>query len=382
MTTTGVIPSSTSEASASSAPAGPGRITALDVARGAFLILSVTSVAFISPRPWSLIHAPWIGVRYIDLIFPLFVSLSGIGLAFAYKNHTPLRVTMRRISVLLLAGLLYNAVVQGTWDWATLEFTGPLQVYAALVAVISLLHLVLRSWQGWALMTLGSAALLAVAFSWYSARCPGLMVSPTCNPSQLIDTRLFGQHMYGAGRAGHDPSGVIATAGAFVTAAVGTTAGHLALASRRGQWHLGSRRLLAWATTAFCVGFALTWLVPAFKRLWTPSFALMAAALGVVIFTVAFQALDVPAKAPWTRTRLQLAHPLVALGRNSLLVYFGSHLLVIVMARQGPPDSLAHRLQAALSLGSGSRWGFILFMLALWWITALILHRRRIYIRA
>ncbi|HHU10419.1 MAG TPA: heparan-alpha-glucosaminide N-acetyltransferase [Intrasporangiaceae bacterium] len=359
---------------------GPGRITALDVARGAFLILSVTSVSFITPRPAPLIHAPWIGIRYVDLIFPLFVSLSGIGLAFAYRNHTPLLITMRRISVLIVTGLIYNAVVQGSWSWDGLEVTGPLQMYAALVAMISILHLVFRSWRAWAVLTLATAVLLAVAFAWYAARCPGLSISPTCNPSRVLDTRLFGTHMYGGGRPGHDPSGVIAIAGAFLTAAVGTTAGHLALESRRAQWHLGPRRLLAWAAVVFVTGFALTSLVPAFKRLWTPSFALMSAALGIVIFSVAFQAFDVPARPTWQRVRERLAQPLVALGRNSLLVYFGSHLLVVVMARGGPPHSTAHRLQESLSLGTGSRWGFVILMLAFWWGLALILHRRRIYI--
>ena len=129
----------------------------------------------------------------------------------------------------------------------------------------------------------------------------------------------------------------------------------------------------------FVTGFALTSLVPAFKRLWTPSFAPMSAALGIVIFSVAFRP-STFARPTWQRVRERLAQPLVALGRNSLLVYFGSHLLVVVMARGGPPHSTAHRLQESLSLGTGSRWGFVILMLAFWWGLALILHRRRIYI--
>ena len=53
--------------------------------------------------------------------------------------------TLRRSLVLLLAGLAYNAVTAGSVDFASLRFTGPLQVYAVLVLVIGALHLVVRT---------------------------------------------------------------------------------------------------------------------------------------------------------------------------------------------------------------------------------------------
>jgi len=65
----------------------PGRITSLDWIRGLFLCASIASIAWLAPRPDYMKHAEWLGVHCEDMIFPLFVTLSGCGLAFAYRNR-------------------------------------------------------------------------------------------------------------------------------------------------------------------------------------------------------------------------------------------------------------------------------------------------------
>ena len=100
----------------------PGRIASLDTVRGLFLCISVASASLLAPKPAFAVHATWFGVEAVDLIFPLFVTLSGCGLAFAYRNRVGWVATLRRSLVLLLAGLAYNAVTAGSVDFATLRF--------------------------------------------------------------------------------------------------------------------------------------------------------------------------------------------------------------------------------------------------------------------
>ncbi len=62
------------------------RILSLDWARGWMLIASVSVNAWVLMPGWF-DHAPWFGVHPVDLIFPIFVTLSGVGLAFANGNQ-------------------------------------------------------------------------------------------------------------------------------------------------------------------------------------------------------------------------------------------------------------------------------------------------------
>ena len=222
---------------AGGAPTAPvGRIVSLDWVRGLFLCVSVTSVGLLAPRPALFEHAEWFGISGVDLVFPLFVTLSGCGLAFAYSNAVGWRATLRRSVVLLLCGLIYNAVVAESRDPETLRLTGPLQVYAVLVLVIGVVHLRVRTPRAWMLVTLGVASVQASLLAAWQADCPGGELLPTCNPSRLVDVAVLGRaHVYAGGVLGHDPEGIIAAVGALVTACAGTTAGHLALASKEQQ---------------------------------------------------------------------------------------------------------------------------------------------------
>lgn len=358
------------------------RITSLDAARGGFLVVSVTSASVLPPVPDWLKHPSWSGVTFYDLIFPLFVTLSGVGLAFAYRRSSVWRTTARRVVVLVLVGFVYTLLLSDRFDLSTVRATGVLQLYAVIVLVSAVLHSVTRTARGWAVITLVTAGLGTLVYVWFQARCPGQTLAPTCNPSGVVDLRIFGVHAYGRGERGHDPEGLVAICGAFVTAAAGTTAGHLALDARDGRRRVGLVRIAAWTMLCAVLGAGLSLLVEPFKRLWTPSFALLAGALGLAIFLVAFAVFDVVLEHTGGKGAGDRAGwPLVALGRNSLLVYFGSHLLSAMLMRHGGEVSWAERMGETLSFGGDPQVAFALASLTLWWGLAAVLHRRRVYIR-
>jgi len=357
-----------------------GRIASLDWIRGWFLCGSVATVSLLAPRPAALQHAQWIGVTVEDLIFPLFVTLSGCGLAFAYRNSVGWSATLRRSVVLLACGLAYNVVAAGSLDLSALRWTGALQVYAVLVLVIGLLHLVARGPAAWAAVTgvvaLGQATLL---FVWQSG-CAGGQLSPECNPSGVIDLALLGEaHMYAAGALGHDPEGVMGVLGALVTASAGATAGHLALRARGGR--RGPALLLAWAAAVAVAAVAAQQMLPMMKRLWTTPFALGVAALGIVALAVGMAILDLPAGRRWQAVRSRLAWLHVGMGRNSLLVYFGSHLLLLVLLTRGGDPSWAYDVAEAVDLIDNPQASLVIVMVLGWVAIAAVLHRWRIYLR-
>ena len=369
------------EAKAEDAPAPPaGRIVSLDSARGLFLCVNIVAVSVLGETPEFLEHSKWYGVTFLDIIFPLFVTLSGCGLAFAYRKRVGWRRTFRRSLVLLVCGLLYTIIVTESLDLATLRFTGPLQVYAVLVLIIGVLHLKARTPRAWLVVTVIVAALQAFFLAAWQAGCPGGELLPTCNPSRLIDFALMSpDHVYASGVRGHDPEGLVAAMGALVTACVGVTAGHLALAGR-GTWR-SPLRLATWAAAVFVLAVVSSLFLPEMKRLWTTPFALGVAALGVLLFALGVVVMDMPTSPSRDRLRRKLAWPLVALGRNSLLVYFGSHIVLLLLLQHGGETSWAEQLARTIDIFGSPRLSFIVFMLGSWVLVTAVLHRRKIYLR-
>ncbi|MDO5700141.1 MAG: heparan-alpha-glucosaminide N-acetyltransferase [Bowdeniella nasicola] len=300
-------------------------------------------------------------------------------MAFAYRNRVSFWVTLRRFDVLTVVGIIYGAVAVGEYSWDHLRLTGTLQLYAALVALLAFAHVLARRWWMWMGLTLALASGYTYFLHSFAATCVGNELTTYCNPSGTYDTLLLGSHMYAGGTLGHDPEGIFGIIGALITAMVGTSAGHLLVHLRNRRPERVVPALLAWAGAVGVYGVVLELWVPWIKRLWTPPFGLISAALGVAVMAVVYQIVD--ARRPAHSEPPPCASPFIALGRNSLLVYFGSHLLVDVLARWGEP-SIAVRIAETVTLGLPFPLGFVFLNLAAWWGLSLVLHKFKVYIHA
>ncbi len=359
------------------------RLTSLDWARGVMVLSNLVVIAYLYPQSDQLKHAQWFGVTVFDLVFPTFVALSGCGLAFAYANRVNPLVTARRVVVLAGVGLIYNALVTQTWNPLELRLAGPLQVYAVLVLVVALLSLVLHGVRAWALTTVALAAGWTAATWAYNQECPMGQPTRSCNLSAAVDLRLFApEQLYRQGALGHDPEGLPAIVGALITLLVGVTAGRILLAGRSTSTGSTLARLVAWLVCVAVLGALAAQVVVPFKRVWSPSFALLTATIGLTMLIVGYALHDLPTPAWWQRRREALAQPLVAMGRNALLLYFGAHLVLHEVYVVGDPVLAVRVRDAILPWGGDGRMlfavGFVLSFVALAWV----LHRRRIYIHA
>ncbi|GAB3174903.1 DUF5009 domain-containing protein [Myceligenerans halotolerans] len=372
-------------------PGSRRRLVSLDALRGTMLVASVASNSLMHAPEWYE-HARWAGVHGIDLIFPMFVTITGIGLGFALHRRVAPGTLARRAAVLFAAGLLYNAVTQWAFDLGTWRIPGVLQLYAAVVVVMGLLHLLTRSWIGWAAITLVLATAHTVILAATAVSCPGGLLTPACNPSGAIDQALFSaSHIYRQGAAGHDPEGAIVVLGALVSASAGATAAHLLLAVRERVDTTG-RSVAAAVVPLLCVAGAsagMSWLaiqVPAWvtgtpmlvmKRLWTAPFALAIAAGTILLLLGWHLLLD---RVNTGRVLQGATYPLLALGRNSLLVYFGSHLLTSLLRRDfGGTPALLDRIWPVLGPQPQLAWSLLL--VAGWTALAVLLHRKKVYLR-
>jgi heparan-alpha-glucosaminide N-acetyltransferase len=359
-------------------PVASRRLTSLDVVRG--LAVAVMVIVENLPGPlesfrwWR--HAAWHGLTIADVVFPLFLVATGAGMAFWLRPPVSAR-TLRRLAVRSLALIAIGVVVFGWWGEGggldSLRIPGVLQRIGVAGLIAGVVVAGLRRW--WAIAAV--VALLLVGYGWTLTSptvdgCRGVDV-PACTVPGEIDAATFGSaHLYRDGDAGYDPEGLPSTAGAVASVLIGWLAGEL----------LRRRRLPELAGLgAVCFGAGLLWshAIEVNKRLWTPSFVLVTAAISIGLLLVAHAAVDRPglgARAAW---------PIVALGRNALLVYVGQHVVGVWLSRVHVGDVTAstwlleHVVQRGIA-PPGAYLVYALGMLAVWTAISCVLHARRWYV--
>lgn len=389
MSTSTQAPPATRRRRRADAHAGPargsGRSPALDVARGTVVLCSlVMSHVFTGSVP-LFSHADWYGLTLLDLVFPSFLTLFGVALAFAGKRWKGgWRRVLRRTAVLAVVGVAFNWVVAEGPPLAELRWTGVLQRLALVGLATTVLARVLRTPRRLAIAAAVVLALHGALLLLSGAGCVGGVPQPGCHPLGGIDAALLGaSRVYAQGAAGYDPEGLSSFLGALANGLLGYVAGLLLLTA--GRWDRAALRL--WGLVAACLvltPLAAQW-VPVGKRIWTPAFALVTAAIAVGLLAL-LQTLigryrtvgDLPAA---LRPPLWL---LEALGKNALLVYFGKYAVVHALNVVRTPDGLSAMQHLRALVEPRLAHGDLLVaagFAAAWTVLAAVLHARRLYVR-
>lgn len=296
------------------------RSRALDVLRG--LVIAWLVVIVFTPTTGWRGHAAWYGWDHSDVYFPAFLFIAGAGLAHQTREKPmPWGRLVKRFVTLVLLGLLVNAWLGAGPNLAELRFPGVLQRIAVVgIAGAAVAWACRRRWE----VTLAVAAALAIGWSlllWHSgSSCPdGLpQRDPECGTYLDVDVALFGErHVYHLAEWGHDPEGAMSTIGALASFLAGYSATRLLARRDRLVDQLGTCLALAAAWAVLAV--PLLALQPLSKRLWTGSFVAVNAAGCLVVLALLIALFD----SNHARVTSVVAWPLVALGRNALVLWTG-----------------------------------------------------------
>ncbi|KAJ1275762.1 hypothetical protein BS78_05G161300 [Paspalum vaginatum] len=147
---------STAPAQTTAAPPRPRgqRLASLDVFRGITVVLMIVvdDVGGLVP---AISHSPWDGVTLADFVFPFFLFISGVSLAFAYKRVANRELATKkaviRASKLFLLGLLlqggfFHSIHDLTYgvDVRKIRLMGVLQRIAVAYLAVALCEIWLR----------------------------------------------------------------------------------------------------------------------------------------------------------------------------------------------------------------------------------------------
>lgn len=262
-------------------------------------------------------HVAWQGFSQRDLVFPLFLFIAGLSLPFSLaaqraRGRTTRAIVcgiVRRGLVLTCLGLLCSGVLSKPLDevvWGTV--LGQIGFAWGVAALLSLAT-------GWRARA-GVVGFLLVAYTVVLRTCvapdhPDLSsFSMDGNIAGWIDRQVF------PNAAGHYyAQGILAHVSAVATALLGVLTGEF-VRSRRLDGDRTSLALAVAGVVLAAAGFAAdaVGLVPVVKKMWTPSFVLVAGGWSVFLFALLHWLVDV--RGIWTRTTA-----FRAVGMNAITIY-------------------------------------------------------------
>ena len=321
-------PSVASLGKPNAAPAKLGRILSVDALRGFDMlwILGLSEAvrqilqALFPNAGWvevfvgQLKHVPWSGFAFYDLIFPLFLFLSGLSMAIALprrleregRRSTQLHL-LERALVLFLLGVFYNGGIANGWE--KIRWMGVLQRIGIASVVAGFLSLRLSTQ---ALLWTAAGLLVAYSIPFYLVPVPGTGATGfelKSNLANYLDSVLL------PGRLNEktwDPEGLLSTLPAIASAVLGLLAGRWLLSGAVPARIVGG--LMGAGVAAILVGTALHPVLPVIKKIWTPSFVFVTSGCSAVLLGLFYWMIDVRGWRVWSQ-------PFLWIGANPIAFY-------------------------------------------------------------
>lgn len=319
------------------APPPPLRYDSVDALRGlavaAMLLVNDPGSAAHVYAP--LRHAGWEGYMPADFIFPLFLFVVGVSIAFARERLTDAAAIARALRIVGL-GLVLHALAYLILDQAVYRIPGVLQRVGLCYGFAALLALHTRRATQWIVI----AAILLGYWAWMGWGDP-----------YTLDNRP-------------DPEGLSSTPPAIATTLLGL---------RAGEW-LREERLrpiAACGIAALLLGELWSQVFPLNKTVWTSSYVLWSAGWSMLALAAADMLID------------QHRWPAVgrSLGRNAIAIYAAAWIAAVLLDAARWRGAIFAALARALPSPELASLVYGIAFTAIAWLAAFALARRGTYIR-
>jgi predicted acyltransferase len=378
------------------------RLISLDVFRGMtialMILVNMASLPDDGKKYLWLDHAPWHGWTIADLVFPFFLYIIGMAMAFSLGKYTSGSVNItravywqfvRRSLILFGLGLLLNNLL---WnfniispkifpDLANLRIMGVLQRIgiAFFVAAIAILNLSNR--RLWIL-----SGTILIAYWILLAFFPALdnndgAFSQAGNLGAYIDRSILTKaHLHRGSGNLSDPEGLFSTLPAIVNVIFGFLTGDWL--KRQPMTSRTSLNLVMFGLAAVVIGLIWGSFFPINKKLWSSSFVMLGTGWGLISFAACYELVDVRKYRKWFQ-------PFEIAGMNAIFLYVASIVLIkLLMVNQiGSGDgakSVYVWLSNALFGWAGAVNSGLLFAIAtvlLWLGVAYIMYRQKWFLK-
>ncbi len=319
-------------------------------------------------------HAEWHGFMFYDLIFPLFLFISGVTWPFSLRKRRSGGRTMgsihghmiQRMLLLVFFGMIYNGLLKFDFEHmryaSVLARIGIAWFFAALIVT----HTKPVWWHAFfAGILLSYWAMLALI------PVPGHGAGDYSMEGSLvghIDRLLLPGKLY---KTVHDPEGILSTFPAIATALMGSITGNFLMKSDMKIPRIRKFYFMFLAgALVLLAGWAWGHVFPVNKNLWTSSFVLVAGGISLLFLAIFYLVIDIWEYRGW-------AFFFSVIGMNAITIY---------MLQAGIINfwDTTEFFFAGLTGKIGGEWGAFLMAsgyVAVVWTFLYILYKKRIFLR-
>ncbi len=262
-------------------------------------------------------HVPWAGFNFQDLIFPLFMFISGVAIPFALvskmeKNFPKAELAKKAVKrglTLVLLGFIYNGVFSGGFNnprfASVLGQIGLAYLFASLIVIYS------KSFKSWLVWLGGILVGYGLIQLWVPV--PGVgagVLTPEGSINTYMDQMFLPGHFFAEI---YDPEGILCVVSAIGITLMGTVAGTI-LRDTKTPDSQKLKKLLITGTSSIVVSLILNPFYPIIKQCWTSTFNLLAGGISFVLMAVFYWIIDVKGWKKWSFF-------FRVIGMNSIFIY-------------------------------------------------------------
>ncbi|HEY9605626.1 MAG TPA: heparan-alpha-glucosaminide N-acetyltransferase domain-containing protein [Allocoleopsis sp.] len=368
------------------------RLISLDVFRGiAITGMILVNMAGVADRAFpALVHADWNGCTLADLVFPFFLFIVGVAIAFSLAKYTdgnkPTPAVywriIRRSLILFALGLLLN----GFWnyDWSSIRIMGVLQRISLTYLLAALIILNVPRKGQWAI-----AALLLMGY-WLAMSLvpvPGYGIGNLTREGNLgayIDRLIIGTaHLYKGDNFNSlgDPEGLFSTIPAIVSVLFGYFTGDWLRKQRIESYT--SMSLVLFGLSCLVVGEVWGFWLPINKKLWTSSFVVFTAGWALLLLAACYELIEVRDRRHWGK-------PFEIMGLNAIFVFITSVLAIKILVKthigtgENAPAAYNWIYDHLFVSWAGAMNGSLLFALVtvlFWWVVLYGMYKKRWFVK-
>ena len=295
-------------------------------AEGIFAALFIlTGWSFLQTFDAQMKHTIWHGITAYDLIFPLFIFLSGVSLGIAAKplkqypsavQQQKKRHAHKRLATLLFLGVLYNH------GWGTgvpmafdeIRFASVLGRIAIAWYVAAMLVWYLSHKAQWIVCaTILVGYYLLLSFATIGEYGNGSLTSTHAINIWFDQTFLPGATYQNLPL---DPEGILSNIPSIVNAMAGVFIGRLMM-KHQSRPSILLKQLTVYGAVMLLAGYAWAIVFPLNKSLWTSSFVLVTCGYSTLLLTLFYYVIDVCQIKKW-------AGFFAIIGTNSIVAYLAT----------------------------------------------------------
>jgi predicted acyltransferase len=252
----------------------------------------------------------WVGFHFYDLIFPLFVFMVGVSIAFSVPRMLEQRGTIGTIRRIISRSLLliFFGVLYMAWGWGGFWLAGVLQRIGSAYLFAALLFVFFKP------RTLVAISIVCLVGYWALLRfvpMPGVdhaSFDHGLNLAYWIDQHyLPGNKFEGT---------ILSTISAVANCLFGAFAG-LFITNQSVKESHKPLWLICAGLVSLVIGFAWGQYFPIIKMLWTSTYVLVACGYSAILLGVFYQIIEIWKFQTW-------AMPFVWIGSNAITIYLVS----------------------------------------------------------